>query len=169
MGNGFKIKLVGDNYLDYIRIWGAMYGGSVTFTGNGTLKLNSTGKSPLGAGLWLECEESPSAVMIDKEATVEVYGSKAIVINCTTLETAIYMRSPVTVSGGTCSSCELGTYYVYAKDENGNQLYDENGDPMTKEVTVTELSKEVGVNYYDYSVVDENGTPSTAVVFKPGS
>lgn len=169
MGNGFKIELVGDNYIDYIRIWGAMYGGSVTFTGSGTLKLNSYGKSPLGAGLWLECEQSPSAVMIDKDATVEVYGSKAIIITQTTLPTAIYMRSPVTVTGGECGSGDFMSYSVYAKDASGNVIYDENGNPQIVEGTIKDISKEAGMDLYDYSVLDENGQPATAVIFKPAS
>ena len=40
LGNGFKIELIGENSLDYICIWGAMYGGSVTFTGSGSIKIN---------------------------------------------------------------------------------------------------------------------------------
>ena len=170
MGNGFKIELVGDSDLAYIRLWGAMYGGSVTFTGSGTLKLNSNGRSSLGAGLWLECEESPSAVMIDESATVEIYGSTAaIIISRTTLPTAIYMKSPITVTGGECAACDILSYYVYAKDENGNQLYDENGDPAVKEVKASEMKDEIGMELYDYTVVDENGEPSKAVIFKPAS
>lgn len=40
MGNGFTINLIGENHLDELIMWGAGYGGSVTFTGTGSLTLN---------------------------------------------------------------------------------------------------------------------------------
>lgn len=170
MGNGFKINLVGDNYVDYIRIWGAMYGGSVTFTGSGTLKINSFGKSSLGAGLWLECEQSPSAVMIDSDCTVEIYGSTAaIIVSQTTLPTAIFMKPTTVMTGGECGSGVFLPYSIYAKDENGNVIYEENGDPKIIEGTINDISKEAGMDLYDCSVFDENGQPATAVTFKPNA
>ncbi|MBR5769123.1 MAG: hypothetical protein IKX98_03335, partial [Clostridia bacterium] len=45
MGNGFTIKLEGDNSIDQLMLWGAMYAGSVTFTGDGTLTLGSGGSA----------------------------------------------------------------------------------------------------------------------------
>ena len=167
MGNGFKIELIGDNTLDYIRIWGAMYGGSVTFTGTGTLTVNKTGRSPLGVGIYLECEDSPSAIMVDKDATVDVYGRMAIIISRTTLKDAIYTMSPVTMTGGTYSTGEFVTYRKYVTDAKGNVLYDENGDPLIEEATIKDVAAAQGMDLYDFSVVDEDGNPSTHVLFKP--
>ncbi len=70
MGNGFKIKLVGDNYLEQILVWGFGYGGSVTFTGDGSLTLYNSG----GKALVLEAEDSESCIMIDKGVSLDIYG-----------------------------------------------------------------------------------------------
>ena len=164
MGNSFKIKLVGENSLDYIRMWGAMYGGSVTFTGSGSIKLNESGNAP--TGIFLEAENSPSCIMIDRDVTVEVFGSQAIIVHCTTLETAIYTLKPITITGGTPASGEFVVYDVYVTDENGNKVYDENGNPMTKDYTVKDISAEQGIALYDYSVVGDDGKPSNHVIFK---
>ncbi len=100
MGNGFTIKLVGDSSLDFVQAWGAMYGGSITFTGDGTLKINESVNSV--SGLVLNCENSPSCIMIDRNVTLEVYGSKgnpAISISDSTLdETVVYLK-PIEVTG----------------------------------------------------------------------
>lgn len=100
MGNAFKIKLVGDCSFDFIQMWGAMYGGSVTFTGDGTLKINESGSSV--SGLVLNCENSPSCIMIDRNVTLEVFGSTgnpAIAVSDSTLdETVVYLK-PIEVTG----------------------------------------------------------------------
>ena len=104
MGNGFKIKLIGENSLEYIKLWGAMYGGSVTFTGDGSLKLNVNKTVP--NALYLMCEYSPSCVMVDREATVELFGSDgpALVISDTLLKDALYTLEPIKTEGGEYSS-----------------------------------------------------------------
>ena len=165
MGNSFKIRLVGENSLDSIMIWGAMYGGSVTFTGSGSIKINESGNA--SEGLYLECEFSPSCLMIDREATVEVFGDNAIIIHCTTLEKAIYTLSPIVMTGGEFSNGEFVVYDVNVTDENGIPVRDENGNYVTKEWTVKDISEEQGETLYDYSVIDADGKPSKHVLFKP--
>ena len=167
MGNGFKIRLIGDNSLDYIKLWGAMYGGSVTFTGSGSIRLNESGNAPDGVGLYLECEDSPSCVMVDRQATVEVFGEYAIVIHRTTLEKAIYTLRPVTVTGGTYSDGEFVEYTVTITDDSGNVVTDDNGEPVTEIVTVKDIARQQGIDLYDYSVVGSDGKPAKHVVFAP--
>ncbi|MBQ7474605.1 MAG: hypothetical protein IJS78_01655 [Clostridia bacterium] len=167
MGNGFKIELIGDNSLDYIKAWGAMYGGSVTFTGTGSIKLNENRNAPNGVGLYLECEDSPSCVMIDRHATVEVFGDYAIVIHRSTLEKAIYTLEPIRMTGGKYSTGEFVEYTVTVTDGLGNVVFDENGDPVTRVVTVKDISKDKGVDLYDYSVVGDDGKPAKHVLFAP--
>ena len=168
MGNGFRIELIGDNSLDQIKLWGAMYGGSATFTGSGSIKLNESGNASEGVGLYLECEDSPSCVMIDRQATVEVFGEYAIVIHRTTLEKAIYTLSPVTMTGGTYSTGEFVEYTVTVTDDNGNIVTDANGDPVTELMTVRDIAEKKGMALYDYSVVGSDGKPAKHVLFAPG-
>lgn len=115
MGNGFKIELVGDNSLDYMQIWGAMYGGSVTFTGSGSLTLNKSGNA--SSGLLLNCEYSPSCLMVDREVTLDIYGQPALFIGDSLMEDAIFALAPVEMSGGTASAEEAGT------NEDGDPYY----------------------------------------------
>ncbi len=165
MGNGFTIELIGDNSLGYIKAWGAMYGGSVTFTGNGSIKINENGASDVG--LYLECEDSPSCLMIDKSATVEIFGKQAIMIHRTTLERSIYTLKPIVMTGGEYSTGEFVESLMYVTDENGYVLVDENGNFVTKSVTVKDIAEAKGMDLYDYSVVDADKKPSGHVVFKP--
>lgn len=165
MGNGFKIELIGENSIDYLIAWGAMYGGSVTFTGNGSIRINEN--LNYDTGIMLECEDSPSCIMVDREATVEVFGKQAIVIHRTTLNEAIYALQPVKVSGGTYSTGEFVEYSVNVTDENGVPLKDENGEYITEIKTVKDIAQAQGTDLYDYSVVGEDGKSSSHVIFKP--
>ena len=168
MGNGFKVELIGDSSLDQLKVWGAMYGGSVTFTGSGHLTLNESGAAADGVGLYLECEDSPSCVMVDREATVEVFGTPAVMIHRTTLEQAIYCLRPVKTTGGTGGAGAFVEYTVPVTDEDGNVVMDENGQPVTEIWTVENIGAEQGMTLYDYSVLGGDGSPSGHVLFAPG-
>ncbi len=138
MGNGFTIKLEGENHLEMLRVWGFGYGGSVTLTGNGSLTINADRTNPIG--IVLQAEISQSCLMIDKEVTLDVYGTEmAICVIDTTLEKAIYYKNELTLTGGICS---IGDFYPSYYD-----AYDYS---------------------HDYSVVDtETGIPATHVTCKP--
>ena len=98
MGNGFTIDLVGDNHIGAISVWGAMYGGSVKFTGDGTLTVDH--------GIVLNCEGSGSCLMVAKGVTLDVTGeSGAINIYDSTLtDTAIYLSKSLEIDGGKTGS-----------------------------------------------------------------
>ena len=114
MGNGFKIKLVGDNSLGFVQAWGAMYGGSITFTGDGSLTVNAD--RVYVSGLNLNCEDSPSCVMIDRDVTLEIYGSAgnpAITVSDSTVdETLVYLK-PIEMTGSIDSD-----HVIFAPAEN---------------------------------------------------
>lgn len=165
MGNGFSIHLIGENHLSQVRIWGAMYGGSLTLTGDGSLTLNKSGTEE--AGLVLEAEQSESCLMIDRQVTLEVYGDPAVIIRSTQMEKAIYALEPITVTGGTPANGAFAAYTDFVTDENGNILFDDDGNPITQTINVHDLSESLGIPLYDYSVVDEAGRPSRHVVFSP--
>ena len=95
MGNGFKLKLVGDNELTGILVWGFMYGGSLTITGDGKLTINHSSMP----GIRLECENSASCLMIDSNVTIEISEgtNAAIVVYDTTLPKGIYYLKPLEV------------------------------------------------------------------------
>jgi len=96
MGNGFTIKLKGENYLASIVIWGTGYGGSVRFTGSGTLEV-SAGDGP---ALRLMAEGSSSCAMFDNGPTVVLRGSPAVLVENTTLEKSILFLRRTRVFGG---------------------------------------------------------------------
>ena len=99
MGNGFKIRLVGENRLGSISIWGAMYGGSLTLTGTGSLTVNETYGNSNGIALY--AEESRSCLMIDSDVTIKVWGSEgAVIIYDTTDSVGLYYLSPLVLNGG---------------------------------------------------------------------
>lgn len=121
MGNGFTINLIGENRLAGLQVWGFMYGGSVTFTGSGSLIVNEGAANPVG--VLLNAEGSPSCLMVDRGVTLEIYGSEqAIGIYDTTLSKSVYYLRPVQMSGGrgymTNSEMDEGIYngMVFEKD-----------------------------------------------------
>lgn len=159
MGNGFTICLSGDNRINQITIWGAYYGGSLTLTGSGSLTVDM-GTKEGGIGIHLKSEWSQTCLMIDRGVTLDVTAEKAILVESTTMEKAIYYLKPVKLTGGVCSGGEFVEYYMPVYDENGYFVGQE-------QVSLEEISKEQGENFYDYSIVDENGKPSSHVHFAP--
>ncbi|MBO4584654.1 MAG: hypothetical protein J5756_06270, partial [Clostridia bacterium] len=103
MGNGFTIKLEGDNSIDQLMLWGAMYAGSVTFTGDGTLTLGSGGSAEYG--LLINGEASQSCVMVKKGVKLDIYGNTAaIMIGDTYMDPAIYISNSLKLSEGEITS-----------------------------------------------------------------
>ncbi|MBO4750068.1 MAG: hypothetical protein J5546_07090 [Lachnospiraceae bacterium] len=74
MGNGFTINLIGENSIRLFKIWGAGYGGSVRFTGTGSLVINE-GYGLDNGGFTMEAERSDGCIMVDYGVTLEFYGS----------------------------------------------------------------------------------------------
>jgi len=74
MGNGFTIELIGNNYVNQVVIWGYHYGGSVRFTGSGSLVINDHYAREDG-GLILKAEDSESCIMVEDDVILEIYGS----------------------------------------------------------------------------------------------
>ena len=124
MGNGFTVRLIGDNYLGSIEIWGAGYGGSVTFTGSGTLTVESWNGE---AALRLIAEGSSSCVMFDNGPTVVLRGSPAIIVEGTTLEKSILFKRRMRVFGG---------------DYHSEQLEEKDGGLYTGYYAIPETSEE---------------------------
>ena len=99
MGNGFKINVIGDSSLDLLVVYGFYYGGSVTITGSGRLVINENLYGE--CGLILEAEQSVSCLMIDKDVTLEVYGTEtALIVRDSVAEKGIYYLSPQILTGG---------------------------------------------------------------------
>ena len=122
MGNNFTIVVNGECRLSWIKIWGWYFGGSLTITGDGTLTVN--GEKTRGVGIYLYSEYSPSALMIDRNVTVDVYAnpeitnSAAVYVYATTDPAGIYWLRPQEMSGGTVKQLQkadlsMGTVYVF--------------------------------------------------------
>jgi hypothetical protein len=98
MGNGFTIRLIGDNYLDGITIWGAMYAGSLKFVGDGKLTIVEGSEH----GITMNAEMSQTCLMVDRGVTLDIYGAYgAIDIESTTMEKGIYLLDDSRLEGGT--------------------------------------------------------------------
>ena len=101
MGNGFRIRLIGENRLDGIVTWGFYSGGSVLLTGDGALTVNAGQQNPYG--IRMEAEYSQTCLMIDRDVRLEVFGSSAAVMIRQALQFdsgLIYCLNPNWVYGG---------------------------------------------------------------------
>lgn len=166
MGNGFTIRLIGENELEQINTWGWGYGGSLTITGTGSLVLNR--EQTASSGIWMDAEFSETCLMIDSGVRLEVYGQEnqesavsAIVINNTSAEKGIYYLEPLTMSGAVRSDgyeimdfAERASYfYLYGK-----------GVDLSK-MSEKELERERKL-FHDFLLIDENGSSGSHVVFE---
>ncbi|MBR6273536.1 MAG: hypothetical protein IKR27_00835 [Lachnospiraceae bacterium] len=102
MGNGFTVELIGDNTLDCIVVWGWMYGGSIKFTGSGSLTINNNDTTVNnGFGIFMEAEASQTCIMVDSDVTLDVSGvNGAVMVYQTTMEKGIYYLNPLKLTGG---------------------------------------------------------------------
>lgn len=95
MGNGFTIELIGNSYVNQVTVWGYHYGGSVRFTGSGSLVINDHYASATG-GLVLDAEDSESCMMVEDGVILEIYGGNqeqyvpAIQVKDSTMDRVIY-------------------------------------------------------------------------------
>jgi len=98
MGDDFKIKLVGDNTLDFIYSWGNGYGGSVTFTGTGSLTLNN-----LSMPLYIDASSSDSSFCFTDSVTVSApnvdQDSPAVYVSQTTAKSPVIIEKGLTAIG----------------------------------------------------------------------
>ena len=99
LGNGLTVELIGESELTQgFEVWGFYTGGSIHFTGNGSLTINSSKEQIIG--LQLYAEFSTSCVMIDKSVTLDIYGeSNAVEVRDTNAEQAIYLLSDSPIEG----------------------------------------------------------------------
>lgn len=108
MGNGFTIALVGDNHLSGIQVWGAGYGGSLKFVGDGKLTVTN--------GLLLQSEGSGSCLMVGHGVTLDLSGPQfAVAVLDSTMSPAVYISRYLTVSGGESQ--------VVGMEEQGDRVF----------------------------------------------
>lgn len=90
MGNGFKLQVEGENSLDYLLVYGFHAGGSLTITGTGRLTVNEDRR--YAYGITMNAEYSKTCLMIDKEVSLDIYGSGTtpVWIENTSAELGIY-------------------------------------------------------------------------------
>lgn len=121
MGNGFTIELVGDNHIGTVSVWGAMYGGSVKFIGNGSLTVDN--------GISLNCEGSGSCFMVGKGVTLDISGENAVFIADTTMEDALYLSKSLKMTGGDVKLLDQNEYE--GRVMNTFSIVDDAGNPST--------------------------------------
>lgn len=71
MGDDFKIKLVGDNQIKSLIVWGYGYGGSVEILGDGTLTINKNTEK--NCGITMQPEGTKAVLKVSGKAVVDVY------------------------------------------------------------------------------------------------
>ncbi|MDD6465292.1 MAG: hypothetical protein PUF75_05080 [Coprococcus sp.] len=71
MGDDFKIKLVGDNQIKSLIVWGYGYGGSVEILGDGTLMINKNKEK--NCGIIMQPEGTKAVLKVSGKAVVDVY------------------------------------------------------------------------------------------------
>lgn len=103
MGNGFRIEVTGDCFVEKISIWGFGYGGSVTFGGTGRLTVNRQMNDV--TGFEMNAEFSRSCIMIEKNVTLQVYGT--LLIDSSGIKEALFCSDGVKLYGGKMRSYEL--------------------------------------------------------------
>lgn len=74
MGDDFKVKVVGNNQIQGIAVWGYSYGGSLTLEGNGTLEINKNRVQ--GEPISLMAEEANAQFKVKQGVTLRVYRDK---------------------------------------------------------------------------------------------
>lgn len=76
MGEDFKIKLEGTNYLRSIYAWGFAYGGSINIVGNGRLDVCA---DDLSEAITVQAEASVATVTIAEESTVNLSAKERVI------------------------------------------------------------------------------------------
>lgn len=71
MGDDFKVKVVGNNQIQGITVWGYSYGGSLTLEGDGSLEINKNRVQ--GEPIFLKAEESNAQFKVKQGVTLKVY------------------------------------------------------------------------------------------------
>ena len=71
MGDDFKVKVVGNNQIQGIAVWGYSYGGSLTLEGNGSLEINKNRVQ--GEPISLMAEEANAQFKVKQGVTLKVY------------------------------------------------------------------------------------------------
>lgn len=146
MGNGLKIQLEGTNILSGgIRVWGFNSGGSVTFTGTGSLGIGGDwdGADGMSAGIILMAEGSESCIMVEEGVTMSIHGrDSAIIASQTTAVKPVYILSDSPVPY--IYQQQIDYTSEYRKQGNLAEYYndlfpiwllwdgDENGEPVTE-------------------------------------
>lgn len=138
MGDDFKIKLVGDNQIKSLIIWGYGYGGSVEILGDGTLTVNKN-KEDRG-GITMQPEGTKAVLKVSGKAVVDVYaGTDKMPFyvnsisekykNCVDADTDKTLKSEAAYTDRYIThhvvwlSDEPSVFEVYMKDGDANSKY----------------------------------------------
>lgn len=138
MGDDFKIKLVGDNQIKSLIVWGYGYGGSVEILGDGTLTINKNKEK--NCGITMQPEGTKAVLKVSGKAVVDVYaGTDKMPFyvnsisekykNCVdadtdkTLKTEAAYTDQYIMHRVVCLSDEPSVFEVYMKDGDANSKY----------------------------------------------
>lgn len=138
MGDDFKIKLVGDNQIKSLIVWGYGYGGSVEILGDGTLTINKNKEK--NCGITMQPEGTKAVLKVSGKAVVDVYaGTDKMPFyvnsisekykNCVdadtdkTLKTEAAYTDRYIMHHVVCLSDEPSVFELYMKDGDANSKY----------------------------------------------
>ena len=130
MGNSFTVRLIGESEIGMVSIWGAGYAGSVTFEGDGILRITQE-------GIRINAEGSQSCIIVKSGVTLEINsyneGEGALFIDSTTMKKAIYTSSDLNIRDINGNLCKIETM---TEEGDGSAIYyhrvlTSDGEPAT--------------------------------------
>ena len=124
MGDDFALCVEGSCALHGIAVYGYGWGGSLRFTGTGTLTVN--GGRDLGSALMLYAEDSDARLHFDKDVNVNLYGTEIIgdifATRCSDKDAVVVLDNGQTMD-------VTGKRYTYDDEERRDIImFDESGE-----------------------------------------
>ncbi|MBQ9413802.1 MAG: dockerin type I repeat-containing protein [Clostridia bacterium] len=182
MGDDFAINLVGENELARITLWGDGWGGSVRFTGTGSLTLNED--RIYDNGLLFQAEGATAKMTVGKNVKLYIYGADAVYMNAFSFgEAEVDDRTPVVFEDGVTElrasvfdNYRYTNYLAYrgyeleTEDDTwcGYQVIndaDPNGVYSVKEVTAYGQSLD-DIVFQGYEILHYNYIPSLGMYYR---
>ena len=77
MGDDFKLKVVGENNITAIVVWGDAYSANLTITGDGTLNVNKD--KTFESAIRVIAEGTDPVITIDKTVNVKLYAEESVI------------------------------------------------------------------------------------------
>ena len=144
MGDDFTVKLVGENSLVGILIWGFGYGGSLNIIGDGSLTLNQD--LLWDQAMMFQAESTNAVLSIANTATVKMYADESVIVMMATKANGI--TNAISLKNGQDISANVvKENYNYPQYSQGIYFEDEYHNDYT---IYTKDGKKYGLDDYNW-------------------